>query len=310
MRRFNRSRFNAAFMTLLTKSLLTVTTLLVVTGCRNTTNMPGAPLSTSSPLSPMQGNAILAPLQPVSGFGSTGASIRVPPPPTGAYSVPGSYGAPSTFGTPPTGAVIPSGLSPSGTTLGANGVTRGVTDLTPGIPVPMAGATSGVQQTGWVGQGGTNITPTAYGGVPAPQTLAPQTQPPPTTGPVLGPRSGGMQVIDLTGSVGPPGYVAPPSYPSSGMVPQSVPYLPPVQTAPSVPSNQFPVVQPSGSTFVSSSNSVPSTTSFGAMPTIQTASRPNGVALPSTEPFPAAPIPSAVNAGSDQLQWRRPSPQF
>jgi hypothetical protein len=115
-----------------------------------------------------------------------------------------------------------------------------------------------------------------------------------------------MQVIDLTGGSTPQGYVPQ----------QSVPYSSsPVPTIPQTPTNQSPYGQPTGATYVNSANpvavapipgsTVPGSTSFQTAPSIQTASRPNSVILPSTEPFPAA-----VNSGSEELQWRRPSPGF
>ena len=313
----NRSRSHAAFMTLLTqstpaksiltKSLLTAVVLSLATGCRNTTNSPGAPLGTSSPLSPFQGSATLSPLQPASGIGNFGGSTRVPPPPTGSYSSQNSYVAPTTFGTPQASTFAPTGLAPSGTTLGSSGMTRGVTELNPSVPVPMGGTGAGVRQTGWVGEGGTGTN--GFGG------MAPPTQGPPAVAPAPGPRAGGMQVIDLTGGAFPQGYVPPQNRPGAVSIPQSVPYprsAPP--TIPQAPANQNQFGQPTGSTFVNSSSTVPSatvpsatpsTTSFGATPTIQTASRPNNVVLPSTEPFP-----TAVNSSSEDLQWRRPSPRF
>ncbi|QDV86746.1 hypothetical protein [Planctomycetes bacterium TBK1r] len=299
-------------MTTLTRVLLTAGALLVMAGCRNTTSTPVSPLGGSSllsPLSPVQGTATLSPIQPTSGIGTFGAPTRVPPPPTGSYRSPGNYGAPSTYGAPTgnyaPGGSVPNGPSPSGATLGSNGMTRGLTDLSaPAAYAGGVGSGSGVRQTGWIGDAsqGNN----GFGNGVDPR-LSPANQATPTADPAASPRAGGMQVIDLTHAPYPPGYVPPQNRPGAGAFPASAPYP---QTAPQTQSNQFPnsqpgFGQPTNSTFVRTANGFSDATSFGDRSNVQTAGRPNSATLPSTEPFP-----STTTSGDSDLQWRRPSPRF
>ena len=312
MRRNNPRRLAPAATTALTHVLLSAATLLFMAGCRNTTSTPVSALGGSSmlsPLSPVQGTATLSPIQPTSGIGTFGAPTRVPPPPTGSYRSPGNYGAPSTYGAPtgnyaPSGSV-PSGSSPSGATLGSNGLTRGLTDLSaPAAYAGGAGFDSGVRQTGWIGDASQGNTGFGNGVDPR---LSPAHQTTPAADPAASPRAGGMQVIDLTHAPYPPGYVPPQNRPGAGAFPASAPYP---QAAPQTPSNQFQNSQPAfgqpvNSTFARTANGFSDATSFGGNSNVQTAGRPNSVALPSTEPFPAN-----ANDGDNDLQWRRPSPRF
>ncbi|MCS7468397.1 hypothetical protein NZK35_17225 [Stieleria sp. ICT_E10.1] len=299
-------------MTTLTRVLLTAGALLVMAGCRNTTSTPVSPLGGSSllsPLSPVQGTATLSPIQPTSGIGTFGAPTRVPPPPTGSYRSPGNYGAPSTYGAPtgnyaPSGSV-PNGSSPSGATLGSNGMTRGLTDLSaPGAYTGGTGFDSGVRQTGWIGDASPGNSGFGNGVDPR---LSPANQTTPAVDPAASPRAGGMQVIDLTHAPYPPGYVPPQNRSGAGAFPTSAPYP---QTAPQTPSTPFQnsqpgFGQPTNSTFARTANGFSDATHFGDHSNVQTAGRPNSAPLPSTEPFP-----TTSNSGDSDLQWRRPSPRF
>ncbi|WP_145390349.1 hypothetical protein [Stieleria neptunia] len=296
----------------MTHVLLSAATLLVLAGCRNTTSTPVSPLGGSSmlsPLSPVQGTATLSPIQPTSGFGTFGAPTRVPPPPTGSYRSPGNYNAPSNYGAP-TGNYAPSGSassgsSPSGASLGSNGMTRGLTDLNaPAAYNGGAGFDSGVRQTGWVGESSRGNAGFGSGVDPR---LSPANQPTPATDPAASPRAGGMQVIDLTHAPYPPGYVPPQNRPGAGMFPASAPYPQAAPQSPSTPfQNSQPTYgQPTNSTFVRSASGFPDASGWGDNSNVQTAGRPNSASLPSTEPFA-----DVDNGGSEDLQWRRPSPRF
>ncbi|MCA9135788.1 MAG: hypothetical protein KDB00_03490 [Planctomycetales bacterium] len=316
----------------MTKSLTVVAVILVMTGCRNTTNTPIAPFGAStplSPLSPVQGTASLSPIQPVSGMSTFGAPTRVPPPPTGSYNSPGNYGASSNY-MAPTSNYAPGGMSPSGAALGSSGLTRGLTDLrSPNVPLADAGYDNGVRQTSWVGSppaAGDSYSGNAFGNGFDPR-LQPAEQALPINDPSTGPRSGGMPVIDLTRSPYPPGYVPPQNRPGVGAFPTTAQYpqaqYPQAQYPQAMPQSQFnsapidtapansvPLGQPSNSTFVRSGTAnggMPGfdSGSFDSAQSVQMASRTGNSILPSTEPF------NADNAATaDELQWRRPSPRF
>lgn len=279
--------------------LFSAVVVLALAGCRNTTTTPISPLGGSaalSPLAPVQGAATLSPLQPTSGISTFGAPTRVPPPPTGSYNPPGSYGSTSSFNAP-TSNYAPTGSAPSGATLGSNGLTRGVTDLNSSFD-------SGVRQTGWVADpnvGGATFGP---GTDPRLNSAAATTAP---TNPSSGPRTGGMQVIDLTRSPYPPGYVPPQNRPGAGTLPQSVPF-PPANAAPTtnpLPASSAPLGQPTNSTFVRTAGGSSGVAGFSDAPSMRTANRSENVLLPSTEPFPGD-----QGNSDEQLQWRRPSPRF
>lgn len=318
MRRTKSNSPAAAAMAFLTKSLTCVSVVLFMTGCRNTTNTPITPFGAStpvSPLSPVQGSASLSPIQQATGLSTLGAPTRVPPPPTGSYNSPGAYGATSNNAAPSNN-YAPSGFAPSGASLGSSGLTRGLTNLSsPDPSVANSGFDNGVRQTSWVGAPSTGGAPpnnnNGFSGGPDPR-LSPPAPQAPLNAPAASPRSGGMQVIDLTRSPYPPGYVPPQNRPGVGAYPNSAPQP---QTAPqpqfnSAPQNSFSaspnsVGQPTNSTFVRSETGAAGLTSFESTSSdsgsaAQMASRPSNAMMPSTEPFQT----------DEDLQWRRPSPRF
>ncbi|MCC9602626.1 hypothetical protein LOC67_18915 [Stieleria sp. JC731] len=281
--------------------------LLLICGCRNTTTGAVGPLGQSTTLAPVQGGIPLSPIQPTSGVSAFGSPTRVPPPPTGSYSVPGGYGGSANYAPTNSSSAVPSGAA-----YNQAGLTRGVTDLTNGN----AGYDNSIRQTGWVSE--------------TPQALPTQQfAPAPLATPTDSIRSGGMQVIDLTGSPYPPGYVPPQNRPgvydastygtstygtstysgsNSVALPQSAPYPNAVnqnfvptsgyqQAQDSFASQQTNVNlgQPVNSTFVSTPNG------FANSPTPQVAAQ-HTASLPSTEPI--------ADGGDSSLQWRRPQPRF
>ncbi len=163
--------------------LLTATITLVASGCRQTT--PTAGSGALMPLTPNSGSAAPT-FQPFVG------QTRVTPPPTGSYSVPNNY----------LGGVPTSQMGNPAAAVGGNAATQN-----PPIYAPSAAGQqvigSGVLQTGWT-ETGTNVAqPTA----PNSGTFAPGGYPS-AAAPARDPRSGGMQVIDMTGAPAPPGYRA------------------------------------------------------------------------------------------------------
>ena len=254
MRRLH--RFHPSAVTL---AVSAVFLLSVSAGCRNTTNAPISPLGSASPLtpvSPMQPQ--LSPVQPTSGFSTFGGPTRVPPPPTGADQASSGFAAPgfNSNGYAPAGV----NSTPAPNAVGFNAGT------TQSLPAPTT-SDPGVRQTTWIGAG--NTAPAANQaslggdptGMPAPN----------------GPRTGGMQVIDLTTAPYPPGYAPPPT----------------------------PQAYPSGMTYVQSPQTTTPNVSVGQPVNSTFAPQAGPSALPSTEPYPAA-----QSASSDELQWRRPSPRF
>ncbi len=199
-----------------------------------------------------------------------GGPTRVTPPPTGSYTVPNNYmgGSAPISQLPPTAV---GGFAAAG-----------------GNPV----IGSGVQRAGWTETGsnfqGPGNSVVTYGVNPSSNL-----------------RSGGMQVIDLTGAPSPPGYRAPVAPPANFGTPQNFPSQPGFGAQ----QNQW-----NGPASVVPIQSVPAP------------SRGNlagaGVAGPSTEvarsrEFPPsssgnlAPINSAAPSNNGQnLNWRRPGTQF
>lgn len=183
-------------------AFLSLTPLLL--GCQQTT-IPG-----QSPLTPVQSTGALAPIRPTSGIGPLGGSLRVPPPPTGGFSVPNNYMG----GTQPSnqlGATQPS----FGPSFGA------------GLANSQANSNGfGVQPSGWVQSGNASLAANANSqagfvnqtsvasrplGAPAfnSNSFNPAQQPS-QPGPLQAnaerAQSGGMRVIDLTQAPAPPGY--------------------------------------------------------------------------------------------------------
>ncbi|OYP34754.1 hypothetical protein [Rhodopirellula sp. MGV] len=263
--------------------------LLLVCGCRNTTNAPIGTFGQTSTLAPVQGGVPLSPIQPTSGVSAFGSPTRVPPPSTGSYNVPGNYG-------PSTGYAPNNSTSslPSGAAYGQAALTRGVTDLT------TAGGTgnydNSIRQTGWISDS------------PLPQQ-APSNPAPSTTPSPDSIRAGGMQVIDLTGSPYPPGYVPPqqrPGYNYGASYPTSLPQQPPypnvfnqhdvvTQGYSNDLSANAPLGQPTNSTFVANTNA------FAGQNAMNNSAQ-RQASLPSTEPI--------TDDSESNLSWRRPTPRF
>jgi len=232
----------------ITATLLAAVVPIVSAGCRNTT-APVAGVSTTpgtlAPVGPGQA-PILGPLG--------GGSTRVTPPATGAYTAPTGYLGTATAPAYP-------GYTGAGTT--AN----------PLAPAPIG---SGVQVTGWAE---TNAqVPQQSAGNPVPRAA-------PRASSTSDPRSGGMQVIDLTGAPAPPGYQRPlPStrYQQPALPPQAAPYTAPPAFAPAPPQRTAPTGQPQ----------------FAPRPTPES----HQALGPSTEPVEST-------ADSSSLMWRRPGNQ-
>lgn len=276
--------------------------LVFTTGCRNTTNTAMSPLGSAGPLSPLapvQGTAPLSPIQPTSGFSTTGAPTRVPPPPTGSYnssvstySGPANYGATSNWDLNSGNLYAASGVTPNGATIGSTGITHGVTELNPlRTPTGVSGnvpVSQSVSQAGWIGDdpvgSQTSVSPA--------NSLA---------GNASNVRAGGMQPIDLTSVPYPPGYVPPQQRNPSTDIPQTIPYPQalPAQSAPAsyTAAPNVPLGQ--------STNWTTERTADALSSPVQTAGRISNANLPSTEPYQ-----SDLANDSEPLQWRRPSPRF
>ena len=153
--------------------LLTATITLVASGCRQTT--PTAASGALMPLSPNSGSAAPT-FQPFVG------QTRVTPPPTGSYSVPNNY-----LGGVPTSQMGNPAAAVGGYAAAQNQPLYG----SPATGSQVIG--SGVQQTGWTETGANVAQPTA----PNSGTFAPGGYPS-AAAPARDPRSGGMQVIDMT----------------------------------------------------------------------------------------------------------------
>ena len=302
------------------KYLLVVTTVMVLSGCRNTTTTPISPLGSSAPLSPLapvQGSASLSPIQPVSGISTFGAPTRVPPPPTGASTPIGNYNTSSNWGQSNHQHVTGSGVS--GAALGSNGLTRGVTDLVGASSNSVTGFENNIRQTGWtsepnpLGNAGTTLQQSS---VPAQRTTIQPAAVQPASS-----QLGGMRVIDLTSAPFPPGYVPPQNRPGSvggtplmnsgtlsttPRLPQSVPFPSATAQAGFAPSPGL--GQPNNSTF---DRKTVDANAFAGRPSgHDSTTRSSGYSpLPTTEPYPSSSAANVANA-NDQLQWRRPSPKF
>ncbi|TWT93337.1 hypothetical protein [Stieleria varia] len=172
---------------------------LLATGCRQTTGVtPGSPLT---PVSPMVPSGMLSPIQPTSAIGPMGGATRVPPPSTGSYTVPNNYMGGQASLAPS------SNYAPQYQT---NDGWRGDA-VSPASASDFGTVGSGVQPAGGAafsnGMGNSSqpnmYSPDAYGnnnGSMVPNNISDQNN-------SLGrPRTGGMQVIDLTNAPPPPGY--------------------------------------------------------------------------------------------------------
>ena len=275
------------------------------------------PLSTVLILLPLAGGCHQAPATtgtaPLSPVGAGQAPTlnpfasgptKVTPPPTGSYSAPNTY-----MGSPvPAGTVSPGQVSPM-----------------PGGPYPTQSNNAigtGAQGGGWT-SGGQVVTQTS----PPVSGVAPVSTFGTTT---TDPRSGGMQVIDMTSAPAPPGYrpagtetniSVPPPRPPVNYPPAAAPtqtYPTPTYPATTYPTPTYPTTngQNVGAPMASSSSAnvasltpMPSNGS-GAIPIQSPAIQPVGtqpqgtVGGPSTDPVgtPGSTDPNVI--------WRAPGSQF
>jgi hypothetical protein len=273
--------------------LLTIATLLAG-GCQQTagTATPG-PMTPIGPLAPVgAGQApALAPF---------GGSTKVTPPATGSYVAPNNY----------MGGVVPEGQAAVGTGSRQGFAAQGNNVIG-----------SGVQVAGW------NETNSVVAGTqPAPVgQAAPPTSTfgaaPPSAG---NPRSGGMQVIDLTGAPAPPGYrptVPSPAsqYPVAPQPQTNWQQAPPSQSPQnrSFQNQQNPgtgvLVIPAPAAGEIADRLMPIPSSPGSFQPSPSSSQTN-VPRTATAPIPGPstePLKAGNPNGSQQnLPWRQPGTQF
>ncbi|NND98409.1 MAG: hypothetical protein HKN47_13895 [Pirellulaceae bacterium] len=281
----------------------------ISTGCRQTT---GTVQSGLTPVSPLSSTNQLAPVRSASAIGPFGGSTRVPPPPTGGYSVPNNYMG---------------GASPYGQTSN-NQINSG-------------GFASNGQSGGWT-QSGANTFASPGNSFNANANIQNQMaidnigQPIAASG--QRPQSGGMRVIDMTAAPAPPGY-----RPSNVNNQNSMAYQAPVQNfggnSNQFANNQFANNQYPGPSGVATTNynqgfgangGVAPTGSvqqsgayrpinsgdaaggnfnnFSTQPNVaQAFSGSTGASAPN--PPSTAPIGSGLNQQNDGLSWRRPDMQ-
>ncbi len=181
----------------------------IALGCQQTT------MSGQSPLTPTKSTGALAPVRPTSSVSPFGGSRRVPPPPTGGFSVPNNYmggTAPANHMGSNTGGMNQAAQGPS---LGSGFVNN------PLMVQPASARTNNTSSSGWVQSGSSNPAaatannPPFQSNVPStnsrqanPQQPNPQ-QPNPRQATSMRSESGGMKVIDLTQAPPPPGYRGP-----------------------------------------------------------------------------------------------------
>ena len=171
-------------------TLLSLTPLMI--GCQQTS------LTGQSSLTPVSSAGTLSPVRTTSGVGPLGGPVRVPPPPTGGFAVPNNYmgggtasaqiGSSVSNGYATTASAGFASNQPIGSQLAASANRQSAN---------VQGSTGGVQPSGWV-QSGSSI-----GGQPSFSAPLPNQ---PLQANIQRPQSGGMRVIDLTGSAPPPGY--------------------------------------------------------------------------------------------------------
>ncbi len=278
---------------------LTAITSTLSTGCHQT-----AGTAATGPLIPLSpNNSASAPsLLPFNG------TTRVTPPPTGSYSVPNNY----------MGGVAPSGQSSNAfPTTGGFAATGGFAPAPSGFaPAPPSQVIgSGVRPAGWT-ETNSNlaaVNPNATGLVPFNGGTNLGVNPLPARDP----RSGGMQVIDLTGSAPPPGYqpqFAPaPSFNSqqnfdaqqyfqSQQILNQPQQFAPLQSIQAPTAREYAnAVAPGPSSVIAQAREYPLNSSGSVTPL---SSRAINSGLPSTEP-----IGNGVSQ-QDNLPWRRPGTQY
>ena len=269
-------------------TLLIAAISLIPTGCRQTTGPANtSPLSPIGTLSPVgQGQAPT--------LGPFGGPTRVTPPSTGSHMAPNSY----------SGGVVPIGQANTGRSPVGGLAAQ-----------PQRAIGSGVQVAGWTETN--SVIPTDRNLVETP-TFG--TNPSATRNP----RSGGMQIIDLTGSPPPPGY-RPQYRPSQtqrtpSQIPAAQPRSVDVQQGWQSNSNQQ---QPTGNatglrTITSPSPGEIATgltpVSRDFPPASDYPSNPSRIdSVPRTATLPGnAPStePVSSSSGSDNLHWRTPGTQY
>ncbi|SMP76964.1 hypothetical protein SAMN06265222_12251 [Neorhodopirellula lusitana] len=217
---------------------------IVQTGCRQPNGTSG--FAGAAPISQLPGQtAMTAPAMP--SLGPFGASTRVPPPSTGSYGQGAAAATGATYN--PAGNYAPTNYAPSG--LVPMSYQNAGQTADPNQVVNAGGTAANDSASGWnatgsgVAQTGMSWTETSANGLPVNEYGPGNYVTPPSSV-----RSGGMPVIDLTGSPPPPGYT--PSYAPAPVQPQMVPMqpqvipvqpqsyqpLPPASQPPQIPSSQ------------------------------------------------------------------------
>ncbi len=289
---------------------------LIACGCRQTTPAntgpmtPFGPMAPSSSLSPVGANQAPA-LNP---FGGT---TRVTPPATGSFGAPNNY----------MGGVAPAGQSNANMGAAQGFAGQGFAGQGFGGPGlagqgfagPGLGGQgnevigSGVQPAGWTETNSIIAPAPSAFGASGPQTTFGATPAVPAN-----PRSGGMQIIDLTGAPAPPGYR--PAAPIWNNPAPGQPAAPSWQPSGTAPYNNAANPAPMGVQSISvpdpgsvASRLTPLQSTNGMVPISQS---PVEAVVPRTATAPVQgpstePVNSANPAGSAQdLPWRRPGTQY
>ncbi len=295
-------------------------TTVCLTGCQQTAGVNTAgPLTPIGPSAPNGANGQASALNPF------GAPTRVPPPNLGSYTAPNNYmggGNTSNQGSVPASGGV-SQTNPNANSWNGQAIGSGVqqaTAVSNGTWNQAGGNQSGVNQAGG--------NQTANGFAPNPN-MAPSAAPPSN-----GLRSGGMQVIDLTGGPPPPGYhpsaqaPAPTNQPPGyAPAPTNQPpgYAPaPINQPPGyapAPTNQSPGYAPAPANqspgYAPVPGAIPATgyaptPEFAPAPVPQSGSDPTWrspqvITAPSEANIATAPSTDPISTGSAQsLQWRSP----
>jgi hypothetical protein len=265
-------------------AILTIVPLLFASGCRQTTNLSGSPLTPVSPLGP---NAMLTPA-PSGGVGPFGGATRVQPPGTGAVGTPSSYVNPAPVQSSSVHGSFESfaqSAAPSPLQTGQKSLDTGASEVTPAR---------------W------NETDTRLAGQTAPTTI--------NSG--LRQRLSGMPLIDLTNVPPPPGYtVSAPQF--AGAIPVSPPGANPNPSVPVPGTYAFeptrtmtvPYSSPNQLVGAATIQATPYPTNYRTVPGQGVQPQYHGVqpTLESISPNSATlqPAPASTTA-NNELMWRRP----
>ena len=275
--------------------LLIATITLVAAGCRQT--------------SPTTANGALVPLSPSAGsaaptFQPFGGQTRVTPPPPGSFSVPNNY----LGGGTPVGHMGSPSAAVGGIAAVQNPGSYGPNSTGPGV------IGSGVQQTGWTETGATvaqPINPNSGAYAPGPIAAGP-------IAPVRDPRSGGMQVIDLTGAPAPPGY-RPNFVPQTGFSTPSIsqrdfsqpPSFAPIRSVQAPQANSFTSVNSAPGGAIAAVPQFQPRQAAGVQPTASQNPAAAGNALTPVNAAPAlGSAPSPTTGQPSNLPWRSPGAQY